>query len=76
MILQKLGITIGKNTIAIMKELDKRRVVDFMRNSSEMKKKARQKKRQSKRKLEDTEEDSDNQDMELAYFKLILDLFH
>lgn len=62
MILQKLGITIGKNTITIMKELDKRRIVDseFVRNSSEMKKKDRQKKRQSERKLEDTEEDPDN----------------
>lgn len=78
MILQKLGITIGKNTIAIMKEVDKRRIVDSMRNSSEMKKSSTEKKaikikiknwRTVKRILI-------IQAMELAYFKVILDLFH
>lgn len=59
-VFRKLGINIEKNTILAMKELDKERLRDSIRRSSEMKKMARQKKRQTKRRLEDAEEDPDN----------------
>lgn len=76
MILQKLGITIGKNTIAIMKEVDKRRIVDSMRNSSEMKKKLDRKKGNPKENWRTLKRILLIQAMELVYFKVILDSFH
>lgn len=59
MVLDKLGICVGKYTVLSMRKMDDHRIKASIRNSSEMKKIARQKKRQLKRKLEDAEEDPD-----------------